>query len=151
MENEIAIIETGKTARGKKAWKKLESEYVRLRQAGESIQDLSDSLYVIESQCMVWEQAHKEEIEQSRFLQTGKLIREKKLTRQDRIESMSKILEKINSEIDKRDFSDIPTDKLILLGAKMSEFLKTEIKSSSIEIDKPFKLKINSTEKMNLE
>ena len=120
MENEIAIIETGKTARGKKAWKKLESEYVRLRQAGESIQDLSDSLYVIESQCMVWEQAHKEEIEQSRFLQTGKLIREKKLTRQDRIESMSKILEKINSEIDKRDFSDIPTDKLILLGALIS-------------------------------
>jgi hypothetical protein len=45
MENEIAIIETGKTARGKKAWKKLESEYVRLRQAGESIQDLSDSFF----------------------------------------------------------------------------------------------------------
>ncbi len=151
MENEIAIIETGKTAKSKKAWKKLESEYVRLRQEGESIQDLSDSLYVIESQCLEWEQAHKEEIAQSNFLQTGKLIREKKLTRQDRINSMSTILEKINSEIEKRDFSDVSTDKLILLSVKMNEFIKVEMESSSIEINKPFKMDFNSKEKMFLE
>lgn len=152
MENEIAeIIETGATAKGKKAWKKLESEYVRLRLEGQSIQALSDSLYVVESQCILWEQAHKKEIEQMQFLQTGKLINEKRLTRVNRIETMSKILEKINSEIDKRDFSDIPTDKLIVLGMKMNEFIKVEMESSSIEINKPFKMDFNSKEKMFLE
>ena len=152
MENEIAeIIETGATAKGKKAWKKLESEYVRLRQEGESIQALSDSLYVVESQCILWEQAHKKEIEQTRFLQTEQIFKDKGLTRINRIETMSKILEKINSEIDKRDFSDVPTDKLIMLGVKMSEFLKTEIQSSSIEIRKPFNLDFDSKEKLHLE
>ena len=152
MENEIAeIIETGATAKGKKAWKKLESEYVRLRQEGQSIQALSDSLYVVESQCILWEQAHKKEIEQTRFLQTEQIFKDKGLTRINRIETMSKILEKINSEIDKRDFSDVPTDKLIMLGVKMSEFLKTEIQSSSIEIRKPFNLDFDSKEKLHLE
>ena len=152
MENEIAeIIETGATAKGKKAWKKLESEYVRLRLEGQSIQALSDSLYVVESQCILWEQAHKKEIEQTRFLQTEQIFKDKGLTRINRIETMSKILEKINSEIDKRDFSDVPTDKLIMLGVKMSEFLKTEIQSSSIEIRKPFNLDFDSKEKLHLE
>ena len=152
MENEIAeIIETGATAKGKKAWKKLESEYVRLRQEGQSIQALSDSLYVVESQCILWEQAHKKEIEQTRFLQTEQIFKDKGLTRINRIETMSKILEKINSEIDKRDFSDVPTDKLIMLGVKMSEFLKTEIQSSSIEIRKPFNLDFEKKKKLHLE
>jgi hypothetical protein len=152
MENEISKdIETGATAKTKKAWKKLESEYVRLRQEGQSIQALSDSLYVDESQCILWEQAHKKEIAQSQFLQTEQIFRDKGLTRINRIETMSKILEKINSEIEKRDFSDVPTDKLILLGVKMSEFLKTEIQSSSIEIRKPFSLEMDSKEKMYLE
>ncbi len=135
MEKEIAeVIETGKTAKGRKAWLKIESEYVRLRQAGESIQALSDSLYVDESQCLKWERLHSRVIEQSRFIQTGKILREKKLTRQDRINTMSKILDKINSEIEQRDFSTIPTDKLIILGVKMSEILKNEIEP--IRIDK---------------
>ena len=135
MEKEIAEVkETGKTAKGKKAWLKIESEYVRLRQAGESIQALSDSLYVDESQCLKWERSHSRVIEQSRFIQTGKILREKKLTRQDRINTMSKILDKINSEIEQRDFSTIPTDKLIILGVKMSEILKNEIEP--IRIDK---------------
>ena len=137
--------------KSKRAWQKAELDYVERRQAGESIQALSDSLYVAESQCILWEQAHKKEIEQSQFLLTEQIFRDKGLTRINRIETMSKILEKINSEIDKRDFSDVPTDKLILLGMKMSEFMKVEIQSSSIEIRKPFALELDSKEKMYLE
>jgi hypothetical protein len=151
MENEEQEEERRESPKGKRAWQKAELEYVERRQAGESIQALSDSLYVAESLCLEWEQAHKKEIEQSRFLQTGNLLREKGLTRVNRIETMSKILDKINSEIDRRDFSDIPTDKLIILGVKLQEFMKVEIQSSSIEIDKPYSLEINSKEKMFLE
>mgnify|MGYP003374062804 CR=1 FL=1 len=160
MENEIATIEEAeeetiterrKSPKGKRAWQNAELEYVRLRQAGESIQAVSDTLSVLESQCIQWEQAHRKEINQSRFLLTEQICNDKGLTRVSRIETMSKILDKINSEIDKRDFSDIPTDKLILLGAKMSEFIKTEIESSSIDVNKPFSLGLGSTEKMSLE
>lgn len=70
------------------------------------------------------------------FIATASLVEEKKLRRNDRIESMSRILDKINSEIDKRDFSDVPTDKLIMLGVKLQESIKTEIQSTSIETKK---------------
>jgi len=152
MENEVnEEMEIRQAPKSKRAWQKAELEYVERRQAGESIQALSDYLCVAESQCILWEQAHKKEIAQSQFLITEQIFRDKGLTRINRIETMSKILEKINSEIDKRDFSDVPTDKLILLGVKMSEFLKTEIQSSSIEIRKPFSLEMDSKEKMYLE
>jgi hypothetical protein len=81
MENEEQEEERRESPKGKRAWQKAELEYVERRQAGESIQALSDSLYVAESLCLEWEQAHKKEIEQSRFLQTGNLLREKGLTR----------------------------------------------------------------------
>lgn len=40
------------------------------------------------------------------------------------------MLAKINKEIAKRDFSDVPTDKLILLGTKLQEFLQTQLEET---------------------
>lgn len=85
------------------------------------------------------------------FTETVSLVEEKRLTKNDRIESMSRILDKINSEIDKRDFSDIPTDKLIMLGVKIQESIKTEIQSTSIEISKPFEMDFNQKETIYLD
>ena len=85
------------------------------------------------------------------FLETVSLVEERRLTKNDRIESMSRILDKINSEIDKRDFSDIPTDKLIMLGVKIQESIKTEIQSTSIEISKPFEMDFNRKETIYLD
>lgn len=85
------------------------------------------------------------------FLETVSLVEERKLTKNDRISSMSRILDKINSEIDKRDFSDIPTDKLIMLGVKIQESIKTEIQSTSIEISKPYEMDFNQKETIYLD
>lgn len=85
------------------------------------------------------------------FTETVSLVEERRLTKNDRIESMSRILDKINSEIDKRDFSDIPTDKLIMLGVKIQESIKTEIQSTSIEISKPFEMDFNQKETIYLD
>lgn len=85
------------------------------------------------------------------FLETVSLVEERRLTKNDRIESMSRILDKINSEIDKRDFSDIPTDKLIMLGVKIQEYVKEEIQSTSIEISKPFEMDFSKKETIHLD
>ena len=85
------------------------------------------------------------------FLETVSLVEERRLTKNDRISSMSRILDKINSEIDKRDFSDIPTDKLIMLGVKIQESIKAEIQSTSIEISKPFEMDFSQKETIYLD
>lgn len=85
------------------------------------------------------------------FLETVSLVEERRLTKNDRISSMSRILDKINSEIDKRDFSDIPTDKLIMLGVKIQEYVKEEIQSTSIEISKPFEMDFSKKETIHLD
>ena len=85
------------------------------------------------------------------FLETVSLVEERRLTKNDRISSMSRILDKINSEIDKRDFSDIPTDKLIMLGVKIQEYVKEEIQSTSIEISKPFEMDFSQKETIYLD
>jgi len=85
------------------------------------------------------------------FLETVSLVEERRLTKNDRIESMSRILDKINAEIDKRDFSDVPTDKLIMLGVKIQESIKAEIQSTSIEISKPFEMDFSQKETIYLD
>ena len=88
------------------------------------------------------------------FLETVSLVEEKKLFKNDRIESMSNLLDRINSEIAKRDFSDVSTDKLIMLGVKIQESIKTEIQSTSIEIkrqDDLMDLDFRKTETIYLE
>ena len=64
---------------------------------------------------------------------------------------MSNLLDRINSEIAKRDFSDISTDKLIMLGVKIQESIKAEIQSTSIEISKPFEMDFSQKETIYLD
>ena len=85
------------------------------------------------------------------FSETFSLAEEKKLFKNDRIESMSNLLDRINSEIAKRDFSDISTDKLIMLGVKIQESIKAEIQSTSIEISKPFEMDFGQKETIYLD
>ena len=85
------------------------------------------------------------------FSETFSLAEEKKLFKNDRIESMSNLLDRINSEIAKRDFSDISTDKLIMLGVKIQESIKAEIQSTSIEISKPFEMDFSQKETIYLD
>ena len=85
------------------------------------------------------------------FLETVSLVEEKKLFKNDRIESMSNLLDRINSEIAKRDFSDVSTDKLIMLGVKIQESIKAEIQSTSIEISKPFEMDFSQKETIYLD
>ena len=139
MENEIAEQEEEQTEEMKAAydkWEKTERKYVEGRLKGKTIQELSDKLRYEESVCLEWELKNREEIKQGQFLQTETLLRKKKLSRNDRIDSYSQILAKINKEIAKRDFSDLPTDKLIMLGVKMTECIKTEIELSTVKVEK---------------
>ena len=115
-------------------WLDLEFKYIERRVKGESIQSISDKLKIHENQCIEWELKNRQEITENRFVKTEEILTKNKITRNDRINSFSKILQRINSEIETRDFKDVPTDKLILLGAKIQELMKVEIQDSTIKV-----------------
>ena len=156
MENEIVEQEeteeeTEELRKARDKWDKTERKYVEGRLSGKTIQELSDKLRYEESVCLEWELKNREEIKQSQFLQTEIILRKKKLSRNDRIESYSQILAKLNKEIAKRDFSDLPTDKLIMLGVKMTECIKTEIELSTIKVEKPYSMEWTHKADLSLE
>lgn len=134
MENEIALIEEEtETKAEKKEREKLEKaeiDFVAGRIQGKTIQELSDKLWIQEETCLDWNTRHYSEIKNSKILKTEILMKKNKTSREDRIQTTSLMLAKINKEIAKRDFSDVPTDKLILLGTKLQEFLQNQLEEN---------------------
>lgn len=114
-------------------WEKLKDKYIERRLKGETIQKISDSLQVLESQCLEWEEDLKNESIIFRKITIEKTINENKLRKSDRVKNLSSLLNRINKEISKRDFSDVPTDKLIILGFKLNEHLESIIHKENNE------------------
>ena len=114
-------------------WEKLKDKYIERRLKGETIQKISDSLQVLESQCLEWEEDLKNESIIFRKITIEKTINENKLRKSDRVKNLSSLLNRINKEIANRDFSDVPTDKLILLGSKLNETLEQIINKENNE------------------
>lgn len=130
MENEIVETETKEEKKERARLEKAEIDFVTGRIQGKTIQDLSDKLWISEETCLNWNTRHYSEINNSKILKTEILMKKNKTSREDRIQSTSLMLAKINKEIAKRDFSDVPTDKLILLGTKLQEFLQTQLEET---------------------
>jgi len=132
MENEIAEQET-ETKEEKKEREKLEKaerDFVQGRIEGRTIQELSDKLWIAEETCKEWDLRHYSEIKTRKILQVETNLKKNKVTRIERIETTSLILSKLKKELAKRDFKDIPTNKLILLTAKMEDFLYTQLENT---------------------
>ncbi len=132
LENELAEQETESKAakREREKLDKAELAYVQGRIEGKPIQDLSDKLWIHENQCLEWDSRHFIEIRNRKVLQVEKTLKKNKTARQDRIETNSLMLAKINKEISKRDLKDVSTDKLILLSTKLQEFLESQLENT---------------------
>ncbi|MCB1179645.1 MAG: hypothetical protein KDK36_18850 [Leptospiraceae bacterium] len=129
-------MEEEETPAEKKERLKLEKDkekYMDGRLKGKSIQSLSDSLWVNEDLCLEWEKEFQEDSKVIKKLAIEKALNDSKLRKTDRVKNLSNLLNRINKEISKRDFSDVPTDKLILLGAKLNEHLESIIHKENNE------------------
>lgn len=133
MENELAEQEETESKAAKREREKLEKaelDYVQGRIEGKPIQDLSDKLWIHEDQCLKWDSKNFIEIRNRKIIQVEKTLKKNKTARQDRIETNSLMLAKINKEISKRDLKDVSTDKLILLSTKLQEFLESQLENT---------------------
>jgi len=105
-----------------------------LRAQGKSLASIAETVGVRRQTVANWLKEHQEEVENLKELALDELREACRMTKQTRIERLSARLEQITAELETRDFSDVPTVKLVELELKTraelaKEFAEPHIRS----------------------
>ena len=98
----------------------------KLRAQGKSLATIADTVGVRRQTVANWLKQYQEEVENLRQIELDALREACWMTTQARIERLSARLEHITAELDKRDFSEVPTAKLAELELKTRAELARE-------------------------
>ena len=98
----------------------------KLRAQGKSLATIADTVGVRRQTVANWLKEHHEEVENLKAMELDALREACWMTKQARIQRLSARLEKITAELDKRDFSDFSTAKLMELEQKTRAELASE-------------------------
>jgi hypothetical protein len=103
-----------------------QEKFIELRATGKSFRAISSELGVSKTTLIDWSKDLAEDISNQREVELDYLREEYKIGKQYRMKLYSNQLEALNKELEKRDFSDVPTPKLIELQLKISNTLLSE-------------------------
>jgi transposase len=106
----------------------------KLRAQGKSLNVIAETVGVRRQTVANWLSEHEEEVENLKAMELDALREACWMTTQARIERLSARVELISAELDTRDFSDVPTTKLMELELKTraelaKEFVEPNIRS----------------------
>jgi len=104
----------------------------KLRAEGKSLTTIADTVGVRRQTVANWLKEHREEVENLKAMEIDALREACWMTTQARVERLSARLEQITAELEKRDFSDVPTAKLVELELKTRVELAREFAEPSI-------------------
>jgi IS30 family transposase len=102
-------------------------KFIQLRAQGYSFDKIAKELGKAKQTLIDWSKELQEEVANQRALELEALYEEYKLHRVSRLQGFGTMLSKIRAEVERRDLSDIPTDKLLELFLKYSNQAKEEI------------------------
>lgn len=102
-------------------------EFIELRAAGLSYQKISRQLGVSKQTLINWAKDLNHELANYSAIERDHLLRQFFLVKEARIKNLGSILARLEAEVGKRDFSDVPTEKLMELTLKFSNTLEKEI------------------------
>jgi len=101
--------------------------FIELRAEGWSYAKISAEIGVSKKTLIDWDKKWKNEIDNLRIAHCEELLEKHKLSKEHRIEGFAKRLKSIDDEIERRDFSDVPTIKLIELRLRIQSAIDEEI------------------------
>lgn len=104
----------------------LRLEFVELRAKGWSYRKISSRLKVSKSTLANWSQELEQEISSLKAMELEALYERYYLLKEGRIRLLGAMLKKIRSELASRDFSNVPTDKLLDLLLRYEEAMQAE-------------------------
>lgn len=91
------------------------NKFIELRASGKSFKAISEELQVSKPTLIKWSREFQLEIQNMRALQLDEIREKYLLTQEHKIKTYYDFLIKIESELESRTLSDIPTEKLLAL------------------------------------
>lgn len=96
-------------------------KFIELRAKGNSFDRISKKLGVSKNTLIEWSRQNQKEISTLSNIERDALFEAYKMNQKHQIESLGIQLDKIKAELEKRDLSDISTEKLINIEIKLFE------------------------------
>lgn len=104
-----------------------ENKIIELRAMGRSYASIASEVKVSKQTALDTCKKYKEQIATLQALELEELYETQRITSTERITALASLMQRVRAEIDSRDLSTIPTEKLIELYLKQASALKEEI------------------------
>lgn len=104
-----------------------ENRIIELRARGKSYSTIASELKIGKQTALDVCKKYKEQIATLQALELEQLYEEQRITSTERITAIASLMQRVREEIDSRDLSQVPTEKLIDLYLKQASALKEEI------------------------
>jgi len=111
---------------------KQKEKFIDLRSDGISFNSISEKMKISKNTLIKLQLELEDEIKNATYLKYQSIIEKYKLNKINKIESHSKLLEKIILEVEKRNLSELTIKELILLKTKVENDLSSETTVSYI-------------------
>mgnify|MGYP001155437714 FL=1 len=102
-------------------------KFIQLRAKGYSFDKIAKKLKMSKQTLIDWNKELEEEISNFKAMELELLYEKYYLTREQRLQTFGQMLSRLKDEIDIRDLSEIPTEKLLDLFLKYNEKVKEEL------------------------
>lgn len=113
------------------------AQFIELRALGYSYRTISEKMGISKPTLIGWAKDLDREIKEQRALEMQTLIERHKAGKMARVEGFAKLLDGVNSEIEKRleagALDDVNTDKLLDMSLKLDKKLSEETQAGSME------------------
>jgi predicted ArsR family transcriptional regulator len=109
------------------------AQFIQLRAGGRSFDVIAKELQVSKQTAINWSKELEEEIATRRAVELEALYEEYKLTKEGRLQRIGSLLNRLQAEVERRDLSEVPTEKLIALFLKTAEQAEKEAPALSFK------------------
>jgi len=109
-----------------------QEKFIELRSKGMSFAKISEELGVSKPTLIKWSKELEVDIRNMQAIEQEALREKYLITKEKRLEVLGDSLEKVKQELAKRDFSEIPTEKLFYLNLKLLQEVKLEETSALV-------------------
>lgn len=104
----------------------LKRQFIELRAKDESFANIAKKLNVSKLTLIKWSRELSDELSQAKAIELDALQKEYYASKRHRLIVLGKRLQKVREELDGRDLSDIPTERLIQLERQLTALLEKE-------------------------
>ena len=113
-----------------------QKKYIELRAIkGKSINTIAKKLNIDIDQLKNWEFELEDEIREAKALEYDRLLEKYELAYMQRIEYLGNLYVRLKNEVDKRDFSGLPTDKLYFILMDVKDRMKQATPEKEEDLD----------------